>query len=285
MIGDALSQALSSNNEFNVGGRSNEHCERRWGEDIMIRRPKIRDGRDFDKTQLRESGHGRVLARDYSAHFWRWSFARRFIQSTHHVLEIGCGEDRPLSKILTGGAAPHVNTYVGVDLNKLKTSESQRLTFIGQFNFIQRWKELRDLRPKGYDVLVSMEVVEHFHSRFMPAFMKACFALTKPGGSFLLSTPCYDGKRMAANHINEMTVDTLRKHVVKAGFVPRQRFGTFIDIKHIGKTAVPGVPAQAIVDVRNALSAYYDNDAISCLFAPLYPDLARNNLWVLQRPS
>lgn len=255
----------------------------------MQKREKKRDDRDFDTTQLREAGHGKTLARDYSAHFWRWSFARRFITAKHHVLEIGCGQDRPLSKILTGGAAAHVNTYTGVDLNPLKSSGSQRLAFHGEFNFVDRYKELLKARPEGYDVLVSYEVVEHMHSKFMPTFMKAAFQCTKKGGTFLLSTPCYDGVRQAANHINEMTIDILRKHVEKAGFEIMKRYGTFIDIKHIGKvdTSVSRnniISSQSVNDVKVALAQYYDNDAISCIFAPLYPDHARNNLWVLRKP-
>ena len=85
----------------------------------MAKREKARDDRDYDLTQLHEAGHGRTLHRDYSGHFFRWSFARRFITAKDNVLEIGCGEDKPLSKILTGGAAAHVNRYFGVDLNKL----------------------------------------------------------------------------------------------------------------------------------------------------------------------
>ncbi len=251
----------------------------------MSPREKLRDARDFDMTQLREAGHGQILNRDYSSHFFRWSFARRMIKTTDHVLEIGCGQDKPLAKILTGGPAPHVNTYVGVDLNPIKPSYHQRLTFHGEFNFIERWKELQARRPEGYDVLVSMEVVEHFHSRFMPTFMEACFQLTKPGGTFLLSTPCYDGVRMAANHINEMTIETLRQYVAKAGFMEHRRFGTFIDIKHIGKAETSRASRAAISEIRASLSEYYDNNAISCFFAPLYPDHARNNMWVLGRPK
>ncbi len=243
-----------------------------------------RDAREFDTTELRCHGHGRMLHRDYSAHFWRWSFAKRFIDETHDVLEIGCGRDHALSHILTRNSFPYVKTYTGVDLNPLKLSDHKRLTLLGQFNFIERYKELLKRQPAGYDILVSMEVVEHFHSRFMPAFMKAAFQCTKPGGFFLLSTPCYDGKRMAANHINEMTVETLQAHVKKSGFIVRRRFGTFMDIKHIGKAATEHCATPAVREVWDALSVYYDNDALSCFFAPLYPDHARNNLWVLDKP-
>lgn len=256
-----------------------------------------RDARDYDTTQLREAGHGRTLHRDYSGHFWRWSFARNFITAKDNVLEIGCGEDRPLSKILTGGAAAHVNKYVGVDLNKLKPSNSQRLTFLGEFNFVERHKELLKLDPafkEGFDVVVHYEVIEHMKVEHGRKMLKAAFDALKPGGVMLMSTPCYDGKRHAANHIHEYFVDELQKETEKAGFVVERRYGVFMDIKHIGKqkpepagsAAAPADPKlqDAIKLVRAGLSEYFDNDAISCIFAPLYPDHARNNLWVCRKP-
>lgn len=260
----------------------------------MQKREKKRDDREFDTTQLRENSHGKTLHRDYSAHFWRWSFARRFITSKDNVLEIGCGEDRPLSKILTGGAAAHVNTYVGVDLNKLKESGSQRLRFIGEFNFVQDWKKLKDrVAPPqgGYDVVVHYEVIEHMKVEHGLSMLKGCFALLKPGGAMLMSTPCYDGVRHAANHIHEYTVPELQKMAEKVGFKIEARYGTFMDIKHIGKvnSGAAGLAPlieqdKAIAVVKAALANYFDNDAISNIFGPLYPDYARNNLWVCRKP-
>jgi len=251
----------------------------------MVRKEKTRDDREFDTTQLREAGHGRTLHRDYSAHFWRWSFARRFITSKHNVLEIGCGEDKPLSKILTGGAAGHVNHYTGVDLNKIKPSASQRLTFHGEFNFVERYKELIKARPEGFDVVVHFEVIEHMKVEHGAAMLKACYAALKPGGIMLMSTPCYDGVRHAANHIHEYTVPELQKYTEKAGFDIEKRYGTFMDIKHIGKVDL-GDPKlnDAVKVLRPKLAEYFDSDAISNLFACLYPDHARNNLWVCRKP-
>lgn len=252
-----------------------------------------RDQRDYDTTQLHESGHGKTLHRDYSAHFFRWSFARRFIKPSDHVLEIGCGEEKPLSKILTGGAAARVNTYTGVDLNKLKLSGSQRLTFLGEFNFVERYKELLKTRKDGFDVVVHLEVIEHMKAVNGSAMLKACFACLKPGGVMLMSTPVYDGVRHAANHIHEYTVPELQKATEKAGFKVERRFGTFMDIKHIGKVITPALgikqdPSDAratIKMVADALSEYFDNDAISNIFGCLYPDHARNNLWICRRPK
>lgn len=251
-----------------------------------------RDSRDYDTTQLREAGHGRTLHRDYSAHFFRWSFARRFITAKDNVLEVGCGEDRPLSKILTGGAAAHVGHYTGVDLNKLKPSASQRLTFHGEFNFVENYKKLLTAdNATGFDVVVHFEVIEHMKVEHGAKMLKACFACLKPGGVMLMSTPCYDGVRHAANHIHEYTVPELQKATEKAGFTVERRFGTFMDIKHIGKqpSVSPDgrvtVEAEVIKKVSSALSQYFDNDAISNIFGPLYPDHARNNLWVCRKPT
>lgn len=256
----------------------------------MQRKEKNRDDRDYDTTQLHANGHGKTLGRDYSGHFFRWSFARRFINIKHNVLEVGCGEDKPLSKILTGGAAAHVGHYTGVDLNKLKPSNSQRLKFVGEFNFVERYKELLKERPEGFDVVVHYEVIEHMKVEHGVKMLKAMHACLKPGGIMLMSTPCYDGVRHAANHIHEYTVPELQKVTEKAGFTVEERYGVFMDIKHIGKTVPTQVGNQqpadlqkAIMAVRKGLERYYDNDAISCIFAPLYPDNARNNLWVCRK--
>ncbi len=247
------------------------------------RREKTRDMREYDTTQLKENHHAKILHRDYSAHFFRWSFARRFITVKDVVLEIGCGEDKPLSKILTRNAGPYVYRYIGVDINPLKPAAHQRLTFLGEFNFVERWQELLKLEPAKFDVVVHLEVIEHMKVTHGAKLLRACYEVLKPGGVMLMSTPCYDGRRHAANHIHEYTVPELQKAVEKAGFMVEQRFGTFMDIKHIGKVAPTGCDQAAVAAVRKALEAYFDNDAISNIFGPLYPDHARNNLWVCRR--
>jgi 2-polyprenyl-3-methyl-5-hydroxy-6-metoxy-1,4-benzoquinol methylase len=246
--------------------------------------PAERDTRDYDTTQLHANGHGKTLHRDYSAHFFRWSFARRFITAKDHVLEIGAGEDKPLSKILTGGAAAHVNTYVGVDLNKLKPSNSQRLTFLGEFNFVERHKELMKMRPEGYDVLVHYEVFEHLNSKFQAKFLKNCFDCLKPGGTMLMSTPVWDHVHMAQNHIAEVDVPMMQKYLDKAGFKVEQRWGTFMNIKSIGKVDSDMASKAAILEVSKALATYFDSDSISNIFGPLYRDHARNCLWQCKKP-
>ena len=58
-----------------------------------------------------------------------------------------------------------------------------------------------------------------------------------------------------------------------------------MDIKHIGKAESKVVPKEAIAAVRKGLERYFDNDAISNIFGPLYEDSARNCVWVCRRPA
>jgi len=254
---------------------------------MPITRKSKRGSNEFDTTQLKINGHGKTLHRDYSAHFFRWSFARRFITPKDSVLEVGCGEEKPLSKILTGGAAAHVDRYVGVDLNKLKESKSQRLDFYGEFDFTTRHKELVD-KHGLFDVVVHFEVIEHMPVEAGRKLLRASLACLKPGGVMLMSTPVYDGKRHAANHIHEYYVDELQDETEAAGFAVERRFGTFMDIKHIGKadhvTPGLGISKGEVDQLRRALSEYFDNDAVSNIFGPLYPDHSRNNLWICRKP-
>jgi SAM-dependent methyltransferase len=186
-----------------------------------------------------------------------------------------------------------------VDLNKLKPSGSQRLQFLGEFNFVERYKELLDKKwdkdhvthPGGFDVVVHLEVIEHMKAVHGTNFLKACFACLKPGGVMLMSTPVYDGVRHAANHIHEYTVPELQKATEKAGFIVEQRFGTFMDIKHIKhikKSKPEKYTDEFVKSIRSVaveLAEYFDNDAISNIFGPLYPDHARNNLWICRKPK
>lgn len=250
---------------------------------------KNRDDRDFDTTSLHEAQGIRTLSRDYSAHFFRWSFARRLIKKTDHVLEVGCGPETPMAKLLVIGLEPKCESYTGVDLNKVKPSKIQRMNLIGEFNFVENWRQLLRWQSKGelpkFQVAVNMEVIEHMKVEHGREMLKGIHSLLAPGGLFIISTPCYDGRRHAANHIHEYTVPELKQVLERTGFTIENRFGTFMDIKKIGKGDRPADVEKSIDTARDLLSDYFDNDAISNIFGPLYPDHARNNLWLCRKKS
>lgn len=251
----------------------------------MPRRPSVRDARDYDTTQLRKNGHGAHLHRDYSAHFFRWSFVRRWMNKTQSVLEVGCGQDLPLAKVLVRGINFYCSHYTGVDLNSLPNWSNQRCTLHSNFNFVERYIELLTNQPDGWDNLVNLEVIEHMRVDHGKHLLAAMFACTKPGGRLFISTPVYSGNRQAANHIHEYTIEELREALEEAGYIVEKRFGTFMDLRHIKANQPKGVSHEAVLEVCEALSVYFDNDAISNFFGPLYPDHAKNNLWVCRRPA
>lgn len=262
---------------------------------LEVKREKKRDTDAFDTTQLHEHQHGQILHRDYSAHFFRWSFAKRLIGKTAHVLDIGCGQDQPLQKILFRNAAPYAASWTGVDLNKLKPTRHQHSTIFPETDFTSPagFKAVMASRPEGFDVVVHFEIIEHMPVEAGKRLLANCFKALKPGGIMITSTPVYDGVRHAANHIHEYTVPELQTAIEKAKFKIERRFGTFMDIKHIGKVPAMtkdsggfiSVPADAVKQVKEALAQYFDNDAISNIFGPLYPDHSRNNLWVCHKPA
>lgn len=240
-------------------------------------RQRGKDNRDFDQTALHSSGHGRNLHRDYTAHFFRWSFARRFINQTDKVLEVGCGGETPLFRVLAANKSTYPTRYVGVDLNKFKHPKAKWAKFYSEFNFIEDYKKL----PKFNDVIIHFEVIEHMQVKHGRQLLKGCHALLKKGGTMLMSTPVYNGKWQAKNHIHEYEIEELRQEVEKAGFQVVRRFGTFMNKQEVTKKASIVDPAHRAV--YDELEAYYDNDALACFLAPLYPDLARNNLWVCRK--
>jgi 2-polyprenyl-3-methyl-5-hydroxy-6-metoxy-1,4-benzoquinol methylase len=269
-------------------------------------KPKVRDARDFDTTALSEKMHGRSLHRDYSAHFFRWSFARRFINNDHGVLEVGCGPERPLWRMLFHQSMPLASWYTGVDLNPLDTglgAHHAKSNLIGEFDFTKHYKKMPVpdyvAERGGYDVAVNFEVIEHMKVEHGRKLLRGMFHHLRPGGTLLLSTPCYDGKRHAANHIHEYTVPELQKEIERAGFVVAKRYGTFMDVRHLKPKNVkaylkaheaegwPSSPerAEMITTMAEELGGYFDNHAISCIFATLFPDAARNNLWVCVKPE
>lgn len=230
-------------------------------------------GRQFDKTSLRADVQGYQVHRDYAAHFFRWGWvSRRFIDPTKTVLDIGCGPDGALCKVLSYKANGIPKSYLGVDLNRLSDMPGYKwCSFIGNFNFSQQWREL----PQGpYNLITCFEVVEHMHAPAMRQLLKGALQLLAPGGRMIISTPVFNGK-MAKNHINEMTVPVFEKELKRAGWVVLKRYGTFMSDGDRKRVASP--EENALVE---RLKEYYSTDVLACFLAPLYPDAARNNMWI-----
>jgi SAM-dependent methyltransferase len=260
------------------------------------RSKRVREDRRFDRTQLRISGHGRTVHRDYWAHVLRWPFVvnqlnyteelalkygwvHREIKQGMSILDIGCGQDQPLLYVLGARIQTVPEVYVGVDLNPIRNKSRVKWADIhDQFDFVNNWKRLDDLYTP-FDVCVCFEVIEHMSPEDGAKMLVGIRSLLKPGGLLYLSTPVFNGLA-AANHIHEYRADELNNAIVAAGFDVKQRYGTFAS-----KPDIKPKLSTAEVDVYNRLEKWFGGEILSCIFAPLYPDASRNILWVCQKPA
>ena len=64
-----------------------------------------------DLTRMNADFAPEGFGRHYMSNLFRYAFAQRLISTLSDVLEIGCGCDTILLKMLTTGIMPKVNTY------------------------------------------------------------------------------------------------------------------------------------------------------------------------------
>jgi 2-polyprenyl-3-methyl-5-hydroxy-6-metoxy-1,4-benzoquinol methylase len=239
-----------------------------------------RGERRFDQTQLTESAKAMTVHRDYAAHWFRWGFAHRFHKKGVRSLEVGCGQDQPLIKVLCHSQAHVPSLHVAVDLNaiKKKTAIAWVRTH-DEFNFVDDWKKLgKEHGLATFDVVTCFEVIEHMSKPDGRRLLAGIHALLKKGGTALVSTPVYNEKHMAANHLHEYRFQELQEELEAAGFVVRSVHGTFMTSQAIKRVCTK--EERALVD---ELSAFYSWDVLANFLAPKYPAAASNCCWVLSK--
>ncbi len=245
------------------------------------KRPNDFDRR-FDKTQLKQNTHGYTVHRDYAAHFFRWGFAFKRIKAYEtRVLDLGCGQDCPLARVLSFRMSAVPGFMLGVDLNKIqKPFKCKWFQVKDEFSFVDRHEELvKEHGAASFDLVTCFEVIEHMHPPDGKRLLENAADLTRVGGEMVLSTPVYNGKKMAANHLHEYRIDELRDLILSTGrWEVAHRFGTFASWNEIKK-----VMTREELHLYDELARYYDHEVLSCFLAPKYPDSSRNNAWVLRR--
>lgn len=244
-------------------------------------RNKEIDNTHLSIDQAEERG---FIHRDYLAHCLRWTHVAKYLNEkkryeTHHVLDIGCGRDQPLPRLMyTSRLIPKTGTYTGIDYNKLTPHEMFHtgkfpITLIGNAAFPDV-----ALPRDYYDTIVCFEVLEHVEPAHSFRMLKGIRGLLADEGRAFISTPCYDYQvGAAANHVNEMSYLALGAMIEAAGLSVANVWGTFASQKDYKHLLTP-----AAREIFEDLSQYYDSNYLATVFAPLFPDKARNCLWELR---
>lgn len=227
----------------------------------------------FNRTQLKAAAHGTLVHRDYAAHFFRWGWVAKQIRLEDNVLDVGCGQDQPLCKVLGGRFGANRGKYVGVDLNPISKPDGHVWAkIIDRFNFIDESHPA--LTPGKFDVAVNFEVIEHMHVPDGKKMLLKINKLLKPRGRLYLSTPVFNGSA-AKNHLHEYRIEELGDLFRDCGFTVERRIGTFASQDEIK----PRLSAEEL-KVMDRLKWWFGGEVLSVLFACNYPDVSRNNLWV-----
>ncbi|MGI8480579.1 MAG: SAM-dependent methyltransferase [Chthoniobacterales bacterium] len=170
-------------------------------------------------------------------HYERYAAVVGFLPAVGaSILDLGCGPGTFL-----GNYAAAYDAGVGVDLARPQIEyanskyRSERLRF-----------EAKDAvgfaGEQQFEVVVSIEVIEHLPITETQTFLKTIFDLLTPGGTVVLATPNYSSlwpiiewfisKKGPVNyleqHINRFTVARLEQELTKAGLVVVSRRTIFL---------------------------------------------------------
>ena len=247
--------------------------------------------KEFNLTQLDPDKEHRVH-RDYLAHCLRWTHVLKHIKKGTTILDIGCGTGNLPLLIYKSRMGAWVTKYIGVDAKKGATEEAKilRLNFPAEFHHMNMvmykedaWK--RWVQQIGnFNLIICFEVLEHMPKRHGITLLKRIRQLMGKDTTLLLSTPNYDGKHMAANHIYEWRYDELLQQLIDTGFKLVQHYGTFAsqaDLKALFEAHPDDYGVQCAAPLFGLLKQYYDSNFLSVIFAPLFPKQSRNILWRL----
>jgi 2-polyprenyl-3-methyl-5-hydroxy-6-metoxy-1,4-benzoquinol methylase len=233
---------------------------------------------------------------DYFAHLLRWSHVLKKFPRGASICDVGCGVGELAWILYKNLRAP--SFYLGIDISKGKMkSAREKFDKIPWAYFKEgdvsdsSWNAdlftkaaLGILSPNPpFNFVTSFEVLEHVGKPRVRSFLRNLADLGDNETTFMLSTPNFDPRVGAAqNHIyggiiNEWDHQELWETLCER-FTIIKKFGTFAsqrDYKDliIGETKI----------LWEALHEYHQPSVLSVMFAPLFPERARNCLWVMKK--
>lgn len=255
-------------------------------------RGKTVDTTFLSLTQAEERG---FIHRDYIAHCFRWSHVvKRLMERGRYksarILDIGAGRELPFPFLLySNKMVPE--RYIAVDAGPIKDEYADKLK-VGKMGpivdlfehecFSKQWTiDNADTLGNFVTDIICFECAEHVEPTMLKDMLDGMRLILKPGeGRIWISTPCWDRKSCAANHVNEMTYEAFGAMLEDAGLIIEDVHGTFASISDY----YPFM-SKEYREVFDDLREYYDSNVLATIFAPMFPAQSRNALWEVRLPK
>lgn len=231
-----------------------------------------------------------VFHRDQFAHYLRWTHILKESNIGDTIVDFGCGKGNLLEVLYRNRKKQ--KQYIGIDIRKQTIQQaSEKYSNVPWVKFYADDLIYPTLDYSTYqaDKVCSFEVLEHVGKQNVNLFLQNFKLCGNDDATFYLSTPNYDEKVGAAdNHtydsgdgrgvaIQEFTHQELEFHLSNH-FTIINKFGTFASQKDYKP-----LMNDWQTNMFDELKKYYDSNLISNIMAPLFPEVARNTLWVMKK--
>lgn len=231
-----------------------------------------------------------IYHRDQFAHYLRWTHILKDAKIGDDVVDFGCGQANLLEVFYRNKFK--CNSYVGIDIrHKTIADDAAKFASVPWASFYEAdlVKNYLDYSQFNGNKVCAFEVLEHVGKQNADVFLENFKACGRDDATYYLSTPNYDPRVGAAgNHTYDSGdgrgVDVQEfdhyelEAILKKHFDIVDKFGTFASQKDY-KPLMNDWQKQMFKE----LSRYYDSNLMANIMAPMFPDAARNTLWILKR--
>lgn len=246
----------------------------------------------YNTTDLRpdQAFERHVFHRDQFAHYLRWTHVLKEAKIGESIVDFGCGAANLLEVLYRNKFKQ--KEYIGIDIRE-KTIDQAAEKYAdvpwAHFYVADLVKHDLDFSQFNADKVCTFEVLEHVGKQNAHVFLENFKACGNNNATYYLSTPNYDPEVGAAgNHTYDSGdgrgVDVQEfdhwelEGILSQHFTIVKKFGTFASMKDY-KPLMNDWQKKMF----EALKDYYDSNLIANIMAPMFPDVARNTLWVLKR--
>lgn len=222
-----------------------------------------------------------MIHRDYIAHAFRWTHAIKLISPRINrgvnLLDVGCGREMPLAMACYSNML-RLKRYIGVDVGRFDIPEAVRSSYFPVWRHEGDIARMNWIGPKP-NFITCYEMLEHVEFAHARRTLKKLRSIAAPDAIFSVSTPCWDGKNCAKNHVNELKYEVMGALLEETGWEIKNWYGTFINQRDLRQVCDHLPNGDLIWHVFMQLHDYYDSCTLSTIFAPLFPAAARNVIW------